>query len=81
PFRTQHAIDEIVKTVQNATKRPSSSRAFVRPSGTENTVRVYAESITQPLADWLATKVAISTHQLVNGTGDPLPDPGPMPFP
>ncbi|KAA0190405.1 hypothetical protein FBUS_10892 [Fasciolopsis buskii] len=44
-------------------------------------VRVYAESITQPLTDWLATKVAILTHRLARGTGEPLPNPGPMPLP
>ncbi|THD26312.1 Phosphoacetylglucosamine mutase, partial [Fasciola hepatica] len=81
PAQLQDAIDEVVESVQKATNQPNASRAFVRPSGTENMVRVYAESITQPLTDWLATKVAILTHRLARGTGEPLPDPGSMPLP
>ncbi|VDP88618.1 unnamed protein product [Echinostoma caproni] len=81
PSSLQDAIDKVVDSVRQATGRPNASRAFVRPAGTENTVRVYAESTTQPLADWLATKVAILTHQLVRGVGDPPMDPGPMPLP
>ena len=36
----------------------SCGRAFVRPSGTEDVVRVYAEAETQEEADELAQKVA-----------------------
>ena len=45
-------------------------RAFVRPSGTENVVRVYAEAETQEAADDLALKVAQATHEHAKGTGD-----------
>ncbi|KAF8314983.1 phosphoacetylglucosamine mutase [Clavulina sp. PMI_390] len=37
-------------------------RAFVRPSGTEDVVRVYAEALTQSMADDLALKVALIVH-------------------
>ncbi|CAL8088119.1 unnamed protein product [Calicophoron daubneyi] len=81
PAQLQDAVDEIVSSVDAANGQVGSSRAFVRPSGTENVARVYAESTTQPLADWLATKVAILTHQLADGLDtQPLADPGPMPF-
>lgn len=51
---------------------PGISRTFVRPSGTENMVRVYAESSTQPLADWLANAVALLVHKHAQGVG-PVP--------
>lgn len=37
---------------------PLTGRAFVRPSGTEDIVRVYAEATTQAAADELAARVA-----------------------
>ncbi|KER24470.1 hypothetical protein T265_14423 [Opisthorchis viverrini] len=72
------SIDDIVHSVERATKAPGKSRAFVRPSGTENIARVYAESIDQTWADWLAQKVAVATHHFVGGDQQPA-DPGPMP--
>lgn len=44
-------------------------RAFVRPSGTEDVVRVYAEASTQQAADELATAVARHVHQTAGGVG------------
>jgi len=44
-------------------------RAFVRPSGTEDVVRVYAEALTQSMADDLAMKVALIVHDEA-GYGD-----------
>lgn len=55
------------------------SRAFVRPSGTEDMVRVYAESATVPLADWLAASVARLVYEKASGIGPELADPGPIP--
>lgn len=55
------------------------SRAFVRSSGTEDVVRVYAESATQPLADWLAQSVARLVYQRANGVGTEPPGPGRVP--
>ena len=47
------------------------SRCFVRPSGTENAVRVYAEAATQDAADALASEAAALLHSLCGGVGDP----------
>lgn len=46
-------------------------RAFVRPSGTEDVVRVYAEAKNKDDADRLATEVAIAVHKSANGVGPP----------
>eukprot|EP01061_Rhynchopus_euleeides_P007502 TRINITY_DN16530_c0_g1_i1.p1 TRINITY_DN16530_c0_g1~~TRINITY_DN16530_c0_g1_i1.p1 ORF type:complete len:541 (+),score=220.91 TRINITY_DN16530_c0_g1_i1:36-1625(+) len=51
PEGLQDAIDAVVKDYN------CKSRSFVRPSGTEPIVRVYAESDTQDKADDLASKV------------------------
>jgi phosphoacetylglucosamine mutase len=50
PQKLQDEIDKLVSVV-------SKARAFVRPSGTEDVVRVYAEAETQELADTLAKNV------------------------
>lgn len=44
-------------------------RAFVRPSGTEDVVRVYAEAQDKDDADTLATEVAIAVHKSAGGVG------------
>lgn len=49
----------------------TDGRAFVRPSGTEDVVRVYAESNTQASADKLAVHIAKLVHQKAGGIGDP----------
>lgn len=46
-----------------------AGRAFVRPSGTEDVVRVYAEARTQPAADELAAQVARAVHDFGAGVG------------
>ncbi|EOD16703.1 putative phosphoglucomutase 3 [Emiliania huxleyi CCMP1516] len=48
----------------------SRGRAFVRPSGTEDVVRVYAEAATQQAADELARKVGQATWRLAGGVGE-----------
>ncbi|TFK77143.1 phosphoacetylglucosamine mutase [Pluteus cervinus] len=51
PPGLQAKIDELVR-------RYDAGRSFVRPSGTEDVVRVYAEAMLKPLADELAFRVA-----------------------
>eukprot|EP00946_MAST-07B_sp_MAST-7B-sp1_P004237 g4237.t1 len=50
---------------------PENGRAFARPSGTEDVVRVYAEASTTELADLLAGKVARAIYDNAGGVGDP----------
>lgn len=76
---SQSAIDDLVSRVDIAAKTPMTSRAFVRPSGTENVVRVYAESSTQPFADWLAKAVARLVYEQANGVGPGSEAPGDLP--
>ena len=47
-----------------------SGRAFVRPSGTEDVVRVYAEASSQEAADQLALHVARQVHKVAGGVGE-----------
>lgn len=47
-----------------------NGRTFIRPSGTEDVVRVYAEAPTRALADQLATKAAEIVHRLCDGIGE-----------
>lgn len=44
-------------------------RTFVRPSGTEDAVRVYAEAATQYDADMLASEAALLVYKICNGIG------------
>lgn len=64
PAGLQERIDEIVA------KYGQKSRSFVRPSGTEDVVRIYAESTTQERADSLAKEVANVVYDMANGVGD-----------
>lgn len=57
PARLQDSIDALVS------KYPSG-RCFVRPSGTEDIVRVYAEATTQADADKLADDVRLVVEEL-----------------
>lgn len=47
-----------------------SGRAFARPSGTEDAVRVYAEAASQEAADALAKEVAGIVYDMAGGTGN-----------
>ncbi|OQV26046.1 Phosphoacetylglucosamine mutase [Hypsibius exemplaris] len=62
PSGLQAAIDQAVRKYH-------SGRAFVRPSGTEDVVRVYAEADTQEDVDKLAQEVALAVFQLAGGVG------------
>jgi phosphoacetylglucosamine mutase len=55
--------------IDAAVARYAQGRAFARPSGTEDAVRVYAEANTQEAADSLATDVARIVYDLASGTG------------
>jgi phosphoacetylglucosamine mutase len=56
PAELQPAIDALI-----ASKNDPCRRAFVRPSGTEDIVRIYAEAKTQAEADELAQQVCDAT--------------------
>ncbi|KAJ8270540.1 hypothetical protein GJAV_G00116110 [Gymnothorax javanicus] len=62
PVGLQDAVDTLVKKYQK-------SRAFVRPSGTEDVVRIYAEADTQEHADTLAHEVSVAVYKLAGGVG------------
>jgi len=64
PSGMQEAIDAVV-----AAAGPDA-RAFARPSGTEDVVRVYAEAATREDADALAKEVAKVVYQFAGGVGD-----------
>ncbi|XP_060608956.2 phosphoacetylglucosamine mutase [Anolis sagrei] len=64
PPGLQEKINDLVK------KYPTA-RAFVRPSGTEDVVRVYAEADTQEHADNLAHEVSLVVYHLAGGVGEP----------
>ena len=65
PTTLQAAIDDLV------THAPSG-RAFVRPSGTEDVVRVYAEAAGLEACETLCLHVLRATHQHAGGLG-PMP--------
>ncbi|NXS39040.1 AGM1 mutase, partial [Balaeniceps rex] len=64
PPGLQEKIDVLVKKYK-------LSRAFVRPSGTEDVVRIYAEADTQENADALAHEVSLAVYHLAGGKGAP----------
>ncbi|XP_053193475.1 phosphoacetylglucosamine mutase [Scomber japonicus] len=63
PAGLQETIDSLVKKYKLA-------RSFVRPSGTEDVVRVYAEAETQESTDTLAHEVSLAVYRLAGGVGD-----------
>ena len=48
-----------------------NGRSFVRPSGTEDVVRVYAEAETREATNQLAAKAEQIVYSLCGGIGDP----------
>ncbi|XP_037093151.1 LOW QUALITY PROTEIN: phosphoacetylglucosamine mutase-like [Pollicipes pollicipes] len=67
PAGLQQQIDGLVS-------QQPQGRAFVRPSGTEDVVRVYAEAETRAAADQLAHQVAEAVYRHAGGVG-PAPSP------
>ncbi|XP_036895299.1 phosphoacetylglucosamine mutase isoform X2 [Sturnira hondurensis] len=58
------------EAINNLVKKYRLSRAFVRPSGTEDVVRVYAEADSQESADSLAHEVSLAVFTLAGGVGE-----------
>ncbi|XP_070705377.1 phosphoacetylglucosamine mutase isoform X4 [Pempheris klunzingeri] len=66
--------DGLQETIDSLVKKYKLARAFARPSGTENIVRIYAEAETQESADALAHEVALAVYNLAGGVGgEPKP--------
>ncbi|XP_071171739.1 phosphoacetylglucosamine mutase-like isoform X1 [Mytilus edulis] len=63
PVGLQEAIDKLVSGYLKG-------RSFVRPSGTEDIVRVYAEADTRANADKLAAEVGAVVYDLAGGQGE-----------
>ena len=63
PDGLQAAVDSLVSA-------NPSFRSFVRPSGTEDAVRVYAEADTRANADQLASDVCRAVYDIAGGVGD-----------
>ena len=73
PLSLQLAIDDAINSFQHnsfCAGDYAPVRAFVRPSGTEDVVRIYAEAWTQADADSLAYKVASLVYDVCNGVGE-----------
>jgi phosphoacetylglucosamine mutase len=64
PAGLQSTIDALVASA------PPPARAFVRPSGTEDVVRVYAEAATPEGMEKLARDVARAVHEQAGGVGE-----------
>lgn len=62
PEGLQEEIDKIVQ-------KYAKGRSFVRPSGTEDIVRVYSEAETQEAADKLAIEVGKVVYKMADGVG------------
>ena len=71
PLRLQAALDAAMEAIPRSSNELSAPpRTFVRPSGTENVVRVYAEADTQIKADTLAYEAAALVFNICDGVGD-----------
>lgn len=68
--RTPEGLQE---GINNLINKYNKGRSFVRPSGTEDVVRIYAEAATKEDADRLAAEVALLVYNLAGGVGD-LPE-------
>lgn len=64
PDGLQEEIDGIVSKYERG-------RSFVRPSGTEDIVRVYAEASSKEEVDKLAVEVARKVYEFAGGIGSP----------
>lgn len=73
PIQLQMALDAAMDAMAKNSptgRQANRPRAFVRPSGTEDAVRIYAEANSQKDADALATEAAALVYKLCNGTGN-----------
>jgi phosphoacetylglucosamine mutase len=62
--------DAVQPLLQKAMDSVNHGRAFVRPSGTEDIVRIYAEATTREEADALATLAAQIVYDTCQGVGN-----------
>jgi phosphoacetylglucosamine mutase len=62
-----------VQTALDAAMTEFKGRAFVRPSGTEDVVRIYAEAADRQAADGLAAAAAAIVYRLCDGVGEAPP--------
>lgn len=61
---------DLQKAIDQSVAKYSHGRSFVRPSGTEDIVRVYAEADSQDAADKLANEVAVLVFKMAGGLGE-----------
>ncbi|KAK7694730.1 hypothetical protein QCA50_001918 [Cerrena zonata] len=79
-FKTEDAERRLVSPpglqskIDDLRRRYEAGRAFVRPSGTEDVVRVYAEAQFRPQADELAYRVAGLVYDEVGGDPSKRPN-------
>lgn len=68
PESLKNALElEVLEASRQSISTIGQPRCFVRPSGTEDVVRIYAEAPTQQEADALANKAAMLTYDLCGG--------------
>ncbi len=70
PPSLQRSLDVAMEAISRTPEKKTQPRVFIRPSGTEDAVRIYAEAKTQKDADLLATEAAVLVHKLCDGVGD-----------
>jgi len=71
PASLQPALEAAMESMNSISLNPlSQARTFVRPSGTEDAVRIYAEAQTQDEANLLATEAATLVYKLCNGVSE-----------
>jgi len=67
--------DGLQEAINKTVSKFPKGRSFVRPSGTEDVVRVYAEADTRENADQLAHDVGLLVHSIAGGVGEPPSKP------
>lgn len=75
-IRNEAPSSTLQEKIDALSKEVTGGRAFSRPSGTEDVVRVYAEASTQDEADQLAQNVAMAIYEIVEGTDEEPPKLG-----
>ncbi len=69
PPNLQPALDAAMASLSHSPSSGQKPRSFVRPSGTEDAVRIYAEATTQAEANILASEAAAIVYNLCDGVG------------
>jgi len=68
PLKLQRALEQEMKILRSTSS--SCARCFVRPSGTEDAVRIYAEANNQKDADKLAEATKVFVGLYCGNTGN-----------